>query len=618
MTQVAFTSLPNPFQTPGGHGRSPWQPVYLLLLLWAAALPATRVTAFCSVCMTRPRRAFSAIPTTDTTTTTVTSLSFSLSSTSSLARFAANQTQQPSSSSWYLQQQQQQQQQPHHQSSQETTVYLEEEAKEVETAEVENENDNGDVDDSDLDSFLVQDLRKQYEDLWATTERRPIHTGSTVTESTTATTPSSRFEREIVMARLLLLGAAALYGTNFSLVKLLGETDMSIGVSSTVRFGMAALATLPWLLMPPKQQQEQQDAFTSLSEGARSGASSSSSSNQVVASFTNDPATAAALSASLAGFEVGLWNSIGYVAQAVGLETTAASKSAFLCSLAVVTVPLLDKFVLGKSLLGRQMTGIVLALAGVALLELGGENLADLHLTSGDVASLLQPIAFGLGFWRMEHAMHKYPDQANRSTAAQLLAVFLASAVYAQIVDPNGWHPAELWNDLHNPTILLGLVWTGVISTALTVYMETVALKTLSAAETTLIFSTEPLWGTAFAALIMHEQLGIDAGIGALLILTGCVFSNLGIKGIQELVGWKPGQAEVTVDVEPDTKSMSTQKRSSLPFSDELSLMRALAVSSLGASINNAWNTVSIGTKVMAIELEDLLQDIFPFLADKQ
>lgn len=559
-----------------------WQ---LVLLLLAVTMPAICVTAFSvttAVVSTaaRPRRAFSA-----------TTLSFSVSSTSSLARFATNQTQ---PSSWYLQQQQPQ----HHHSSQE--MYSEEEEKE-----------------DDFDSFLVQDLRKQYQDLLAT-EGQPINTGTTASETTTATTSSSSpSEREILMARLLLLGAAALYGTNFSLVKLLGETDMSIGVSSTVRFGMAALATLPWLLMPPKQQQQQ---TISSNDGENSGASSSSrsSNNHLVASFTNDPAKAAALSASLAGFEVGLWNSIGYVAQAVGLETTAASKSAFLCSLAVVTVPLLDKFVLGKSLLGRQISGIVLALAGVALLELGGENLAELHLTSGDVASLLQPIAFGLGFWRMEHAMHKYPDQANRSTAAQLLAVFLASAVYAQIVDPTGWHPAELWNDLHNPTILLGLVWTGVISTALTVYMETLALKTLSAAETTLIFSTEPLWGTAFAALIVHEQLGIDAGIGALLILTGCVFSNLGIKGIRELVGGKPGQAEATVDVEPDTKPMSTQKLSSMPLSDELSLMRAVAVSSLGASINNAWNTVSIGTKVIAIELEDFLQDLFPFLVDRQ
>merc|ERR1712194_399065 len=47
-------------------------------------------------------------------------------------------------------------------------------------------------------------------------------------------------------ARALLIGAAALYGTNFSLVKLLGDT-MPEGVSLTLRFALASAVTLPLL-----------------------------------------------------------------------------------------------------------------------------------------------------------------------------------------------------------------------------------------------------------------------------------------------------------------------------------------------------------------------------------
>ena len=83
-----------------------------------------------------------------------------------------------------------------------------------------------------------------------------------------------------------------------------------------------------------------------------------------------------------------------------------------------------------------------------------------------------------------------------------------------------------------DPTILGALFWTGVVTTALTIYMETVALKTLSAAETTLIFSTEPLWGTAFASVVMGETLGMNAVFGAIMILSGCVVSNLDWKGL--------------------------------------------------------------------------------------
>jgi drug/metabolite transporter (DMT)-like permease len=298
-------------------------------------------------------------------------------------------------------------------------------------------------------------------------------------------------------ARLLLIGAAALYGTNFSLVKLLGDT-MPVGVSSTLRFGLAALATLPWLVGDLGKE-----------EGA--------------------------LTAAWLGFEVGLWNSIGYVSQAVGLETTPASESAFICSLAVVAVPMLD-FAAGKRLLSRQWIGAILAVVGVAFLELGGDAAVE-SMTAGDLMSLVQPFAFGVGFWRMEKAMRRFPGQASRLTAAQLLAVFLASAAYGFWAIDLPTLQSFPWTEwLTNGPLLLSLFWTGLVTTGLTIYMETRAMETLSAAETTLIFSTEPLWGTAFAAVVMHEQLGLNAAVGAFFILAACTYSNLGLAGLSNLV----------------------------------------------------------------------------------
>jgi len=66
--------------------------------------------------------------------------------------------------------------------------------------------------------------------------------------------------------------------------------------------------------------------------------------------------------------------------------------------------------------------------------------------------------------------------------------------------------------------------------------MEAMALQTLSAAETTLLLSTEPLWGALFASWILHEEFGYDAILGGALVLCACLYSSLGIQGIRNSV----------------------------------------------------------------------------------
>ena len=52
----------------------------------------------------------------------------------------------------------------------------------------------------------------------------------------------------------------------------------------------------------------------------------------------------------------GIYNSIGYIGQALGLQTTPASTCAFLCSLTVVVVPLFN-ILAGKNIYAHEETG---------------------------------------------------------------------------------------------------------------------------------------------------------------------------------------------------------------------------------------------------------------------
>jgi drug/metabolite transporter (DMT)-like permease len=107
-------------------------------------------------------------------------------------------------------------------------------------------------------------------------------------------------------ARLLLLLSAALYGTNFTLVKSIDDIPgMSVGLASTFRFGFAALVMLP-LLFTPLEDEEHTSIMTLAVE--------------------QPTTTTTRRSIIVAGMEIGLYNSIGYLFQAEGLKTTTASK----------------------------------------------------------------------------------------------------------------------------------------------------------------------------------------------------------------------------------------------------------------------------------------------------
>jgi len=341
----------------------------------------------------------------------------------------------------------------------------------------------------------------------------------TTEDSSVQDIQSSRLS-SVWQARFLLIMSAALYGTNFTFIKIINE-NMPVLDGTILRFALATLGTLPFMF----RQNVNDD-----SSAAELQKSSSDEDRDMF--LLGDLLKSESIYAStiLAGFEVGCWNAMGYISQAIGLETTQASTSAFICAMAVVVVPILD-FLSGKKILSRQVIAAITALLGVALLELDGNALSEggFLLSKGDLYSMLQPLAFGMGFWRMEHAIRRYPNEAMKLTAAQLSAVAIISVLFTIITSGMSGLPpiAEITTWAQNPVIVGSIIWTGLITTALTIYMETLALKTLSAAETTMLFSTEPIFGGAFAAVVLGERFGVGGFLGAATILGACLFGNL-------------------------------------------------------------------------------------------
>jgi drug/metabolite transporter (DMT)-like permease len=171
-------------------------------------------------------------------------------------------------------------------------------------------------------------------------------------------------------------------------------------------------------------------------------------------------------------------------------------------------VPILDALFKSKMLKGRDLAAVGLACVGVGILELGPTG--GLQISPGDLLAFSQTIFFGIGYWRLESVSHAHPHHAARLTVGILAAVAFGSALYAVTEGILGHVDAtvdELFEWLGDPFILAALAWTGLISTALALYLETVALKVVSATELTLLMTTISLWGAGFAYFGIGEVM---------------------------------------------------------------------------------------------------------------
>ena len=302
------------------------------------------------------------------------------------------------------------------------------------------------------------------------------------------------------VAKGLLLVSAALYGTNFSAVKVL-QQSLPASTASAGRFLLATFCSTALLGRGKGAARDPSDAAPS-------------SASQV----------AKKREALLIGLLCGVCNAFGYISQAASLGMGAsASKSSFLCSMTVVLVPVLDQ-ISGRQPASRQhWLAILTALLGVAMLELGGVGGLDM----ADLLGMVQPVAFALGFVVVEEGMRRHPESAAELTVSQLFGTAVVTLAWWGLDQTAGellgCGPAALcW--MSSPLVWLGLAWTGVMTTALTIYLETVALGSCSAQDATLLLTTEPLWALLFANALLGEHMGTPAEkAGALLVLLSCV-----------------------------------------------------------------------------------------------
>ncbi|KAH7654766.1 Multidrug resistance efflux transporter EmrE domain-containing protein [Dioscorea alata] len=223
------------------------------------------------------------------------------------------------------------------------------------------------------------------------------------------------------------------------------------------------------------------------------------------------------------GLELGIWVSLGFLCQSLGLLTSDAGHASFISAITVIVVPMIDGLA-GAKVPAITWYGALLSLMGVAMLECCGSSVCV-----GDALNLMSAIFFGIHTLRTEHISRSTnKDKFLALLGYQVSVVALSSVIWVflkSIFDDNqfGFGSSALlmsWDwAISFPWI--PAIYTGIFSTGLCLWAEMAAMCDVSATETAIIYGLEPVWGGAFAWFLLGERWGTIEWIGAALVLCG-------------------------------------------------------------------------------------------------
>lgn len=212
------------------------------------------------------------------------------------------------------------------------------------------------------------------------------------------------------------------------------------------------------------------------------------------------------------GFVLGVWLTIGYASQTLGLQTTSANRAAFITGLSVVLVPLWLALTAKQKLSVRLWGAAMFALAGIGLLSWEGGA-----LVIGDAWVLLCAVSYAgyiLALERLAAEHASLPLTAVQVAATGLLcwawALFSGGAVL-----PSG---AGQW---------LPLIYLGLIATAFTTLLQTIGQRRVTAPEAAIIYALEPVTASIFSFLLLGERVGLRGLAGGALVVLAMVLSQL-------------------------------------------------------------------------------------------
>jgi len=279
--------------------------------------------------------------------------------------------------------------------------------------------------------------------------------------------------KQSTVAKLALLLTAALWGSTFTIGKLAADV-FSASFIIAFRFLIASLALLP-AAFPLRKQLDKK--------------------------YLVD------------GFWMGLTLFLSYILQVGGLALdTSPGKSAFLCTTYSVLVPFLHWFVTKERPKLHHILCVFLCLSGVGILSLSG----GWGISAGDILTVLSGVPCAMNM--VITAIVSRNRNVLLLTTIELWVVTLFAGLFVLL--GNGF-PAQFPLEAVG-----GIVYLGLIATALCLFMQSYGLKYAEPAIGGMLISLESVFGVIFSMMIYHEKITLRMFTGFAVIFMAILLSQ--------------------------------------------------------------------------------------------
>lgn len=216
------------------------------------------------------------------------------------------------------------------------------------------------------------------------------------------------------------------------------------------------------------------------------------------------------------GMLLGLSLWAAYFLQTAGLQFTTASKAAFLTALGVVLVPLLGYLFFQRRPAPATWAGVGVATVGLASLSLPGGG--GWLPASGDLLVLLAAVAFALQVLLVDRWGPRHDPLLLTGVELGTVALFSLPAAIALEELPLH-HPPSLW---------AGLVYLAVPATAIALWIQIRYQHQTDPTRVGIILSMEPVFGALLAWLFLGERMAPSGLAGGALVLAGLLLTEIG------------------------------------------------------------------------------------------